>query len=98
MYRATLLMRGQLTMSLSTHSLSMYGVSMQGYPFGSVAPFLITEKSNLVVCAFDISQHACNMKKYYEVSRIGLCAYDSQQTITMRKPICKDIHKTAPKY
>lgn len=71
-HQAALLMRSQHTGILSTHS-----VSMQGYPFGSVMPFLMTEEGNLVVYASDIAQHSRNMKTHNKVS---LCIYDSKQT------------------
>jgi putative heme iron utilization protein len=71
-HQAALLMRSQHTAVLSTHS-----VSMQGYPFGSVMPFLMTEEGNLVVYASDIAQHSRNMKKHNKVS---LCIYDGKQS------------------
>jgi putative heme iron utilization protein len=55
--QAALLMRSQHTAVLSTHS-----VSMHGYPFGSVMPFLMTEEGNVVVYASDIAQHSRNIK------------------------------------
>ena len=70
-HQAALLMRSQHTAVLSTHS-----VTMQGYPFGSVMPFLMTEEGNLVVYASDIAQHSRNMKKNNKVS---LCIYDGKQ-------------------
>ena len=71
-HQAALLMRSQHTGSLSTHS-----VTMQGYPFGSVIPFLMTEEGNVVVFASDIAEHSRNMKKHNKVS---LCVYDSKQS------------------
>ncbi len=71
-HQAALLMRSQHTGVLSTHSLSM-----PGYPFGSVMPFLMTEEGNLVVYASDIAQHSRNMKKHNKVS---LCVYDGRQS------------------
>lgn len=71
-HQAAALMRSQHTGVLSTHS-----VSMQGYPFGSVMPFLMTEEGNLVVYASDIAQHSRNMQKHNKVS---LCVYDGKQS------------------
>jgi putative heme iron utilization protein len=71
-HQAALLMRSQHTAVLSTHS-----VSMQGYPFGSVMPFLMTEEGNVVVYASDIAQHSRNMRKHNKVS---LCVYDGKQS------------------
>jgi|GEM_PF-43184 putative heme iron utilization protein len=71
-HQAALLMRTQHTGVLSTHSLSM-----QGYPFGSVMPFLMTQSGDLIVYASDIAQHSRNMKQHNKVS---LCVYDNQQS------------------
>ena len=74
---ARLLMRIQHSGILSTLS-----VSVAGYPFGSVTPFMMLGNGNLVIYASDIAQHARNMKADPKVS---ICindggADDSQAT------------------
>jgi putative heme iron utilization protein len=71
-HQAALLIRSQHTAILSTHSLSM-----QGYPFSSVVPFLMTEEGNLVVYVTNIAQNSRNMKKY---NKVGLCIYYGKQS------------------
>lgn len=69
---ARTLMRREHSGVLSTQSLSM-----KGFPFGSVVPFLMTETGDLLIYASDIAQHSRNMKADAKVS---LCAYDGLQT------------------
>ncbi|MDM7861133.1 DUF2470 domain-containing protein [Alteromonas sp. ASW11-36] len=74
---ARMLMRNQHSGILSTIS-----ISVAGYPFGSVTPFMLLGNGDLVIYASDIAQHARNMKADPKVS---LCindgsAEDSQAT------------------
>lgn len=66
------LLRSQHTGVLATQSLSV-----KGFPFGSVTPFLMTDEGNLVVYASDIAQHSRNMKTDKHVS---LCVHDGLQS------------------
>jgi putative heme iron utilization protein len=70
-HQAALLMRCQHTGCLSTHS-----ATMQGCPFDSVMPFLMTEEGSLVIFASYIAEHSRNMKKHNKVS---LRVYDGKQ-------------------
>ncbi|MEM0910258.1 MAG: DUF2470 domain-containing protein [Pseudomonadota bacterium] len=70
-FDARCLMRQQHSGVLSTISLSM-----NGFPFGSIIPFLMTEKGDLVIYASDIAQHSRNMKAD---SKVSLCVYDAAQ-------------------
>ncbi|WP_395344506.1 HugZ family protein [Ningiella sp. W23] len=65
---ARLLLRQEHSGVLATNSLSV-----KGFPFGSVVPFLMTEDGDLVLYASDIAQHSRNMKADAKVS---LCVYD----------------------
>ncbi|MFC3122795.1 HugZ family pyridoxamine 5'-phosphate oxidase [Agaribacter flavus] len=69
-HAARRLMREQHSGVLSTTSLSM-----KGFPFGSVIPFLMTESGDLVIYASDIAQHSRNMKAQEKVS---VCVFDSK--------------------
>lgn len=60
---ASLLLRKQHSGVLSTHSLSV-----EGFPFGSITPFLLTSKGDIVIYASDIAQHSRNMKSNPKVS------------------------------
>ena len=66
---ARLLMRIQHSGILSTLS-----VSVAGYPFGSVTPFMMLGNGNLVIYASDIAQHARNMKADPKVSIVSMTA------------------------
>ena len=65
------LMRAQHSGILSTIS-----VSVAGFPFGSVTPFMLTGEGDLVIYASDIAQHARNMKADPKVS---ICVNDGAQ-------------------
>ena len=65
------LLREQHTGVLATQSLSI-----KGFPFGSVTPFLMSDCGDLIVYASDIAQHSRNMKADVHVS---VCVYDSVQ-------------------
>jgi putative heme iron utilization protein len=71
-HQARLLMRAQHSGVLATQSLSI-----KGFPFGSVTPYLMTEQGNLIIYASDIAQHSRNMKADPHVS---LCVYDGAQS------------------
>ncbi len=60
---ASLLLRQQHSAILSTHSLSV-----EGFPFGSITPFLLTNHGDIVIYASDIAQHSRNMKSNPKVS------------------------------
>lgn len=63
MHNASKLIRSQHSGVLSTLSLSL-----KGFPFGSVTPFLMTESGDIVIYASDIAQHSRNMKTNDKVS------------------------------
>jgi putative heme iron utilization protein len=65
------LMRSQHSGALATISLSL-----KGFPFGSVVPFMMTETGNIIIYASDIAQHSRNMKAD---SKVSLCVYDNTQ-------------------
>lgn len=71
MHNAAKLLRSQHSGVLSTVSLSL-----KGFPFGSITPFLMTENGDIVIYASDIAQHSRNMQTNDKVS---LCVYDGQQ-------------------
>ncbi len=54
----------------SQHSgvLSTQSSSMEGYPFGSVTPFLMTPEGDPVIYISDLAQHTHNIKKDPKVS------------------------------
>lgn len=60
---ATLLMRQQHSGVLSTIS-----VSVEGYPFGSITPFILTGTGDILIYASDIAQHTRNIKSNPKVS------------------------------
>ena len=70
-YQARVLMRTQHTGVLSTQSLSV-----KGFPFGSIIPFMMTNDGNIIIYASDIAQHSRNMKTDNKAS---LCVYDATQ-------------------
>jgi putative heme iron utilization protein len=70
-YQARILMRTQHTGVLSTQSLSV-----KGYPFGSIIPFMMTDDGDIIIYASDIAQHSRNMTSDTKVS---LCVYDAAQ-------------------
>ena len=70
-YQARMLMREQHTGVLATHSLSV-----KGFPFGSIIPFMMTHDGNIVIYASDIAQHSRNIKTDNKVS---LCVYNPTQ-------------------
>ncbi len=70
-HQACLLLRTQHSGVLSTHS-----VSCDGFPFGSITPFLLTEQGDIVIYASDIAQHSRNMQTHPKVS---ICIADHQQ-------------------
>lgn len=72
MHNAAKLIRAQHSGVLSTVSLSL-----KGYPFGSVTPFLMTETGDIVIYASDIAQHSRNMKNN---SQVSLCIYDGTES------------------
>lgn len=63
MHNACTLVRSQHSGVLSTLSLSL-----KGFPFGSITPFLMTESGDIVIYASDIAQHSRNMKTNDKVS------------------------------
>ena len=69
---ARLLLRGQHSGILSTIS-----VSVTGYPFGSVTPFMINQHGEAIIYASDIAQHARNIKAD---SRVSICVNDPVQS------------------
>nr|WP_136250970.1 DUF2470 domain-containing protein [Ningiella ruwaisensis] len=69
--QARALMRAQHSGVLSTNSLSM-----KGFPFGSVTPFLMSESGDLIIYASDIAQHSRNMKND---SHVSLCVHDANE-------------------
>lgn len=71
MHNACKLIRSQHSGILSTLSLSV-----KGFPFGSVTPFLMTESGDIVLYASDIAQHSRNMNANEKVS---LFVYDSSE-------------------
>jgi putative heme iron utilization protein len=71
-HQARSLMRIQHSGVLATQSLSI-----KGFPFGSVTPYLMTEQGDLIIYASDIAQHSRNMKADPHVS---LCVYDGAQS------------------
>jgi putative heme iron utilization protein len=70
-HQARILMKRQHTGVLSTQSLSV-----KGYPFGSIIPFMMIDNGNIIIYASDIAQHSRNMKSD---NKISLCAYDAAQ-------------------
>lgn len=71
-HQARSLMRFQHSGVLATQSLSI-----KGFPFGSVTPYLMTEQGDLIIYASDIAQHSRNMKADPHVS---LCVHDGAQS------------------
>ncbi|MFC3096119.1 DUF2470 domain-containing protein [Alteromonas sediminis] len=71
LFDARKLARQQHSGVLSTQSLSM-----KGFPFGSVTPYLMNDEGDLILYASDIAQHSRNMKAEPQVS---LCIYDGSQ-------------------
>ncbi|WP_371196239.1 HugZ family protein [Glaciecola sp. SC05] len=69
--QARTLMRSQHSGALATISLSI-----KGFPFGSVSPYLMTESGDLIIYASDIAQHSRNMKADPHVS---LLVHDGAQ-------------------
>lgn len=69
-HQANILLREQHSGVLATNSLSV-----KGFPFGSVTPFLTTENGDLVIYASDIAQHSRNMKAD---SKVSLCVYNAE--------------------
>lgn len=65
---ARMLLRTQHSGILSTIS-----VSVSGYPFGSVTPFMLMGNGDLVIYASDIAQHARNIKAD---PRVSICIND----------------------
>lgn len=72
MHNAAKLLRAQHSGVLSTVSLSL-----KGFPFGSVTPYLMTENGDIVIYASDIAQHSRNMQGNDQVS---LCVHDASQS------------------
>ncbi|ABG40014.1 pyridoxamine 5'-phosphate oxidase-related, FMN-binding protein [Paraglaciecola sp. T6c] len=62
-FDAKILVRQQHSGVLSTHSQSV-----QGYPFGSVVPYFMTNEGNLVTYISQIAQHTRNIKGNPKVS------------------------------
>lgn len=62
----------------SEHSgvLSTISVAMEGYPFGSIIPYIMAENGDIIIYASDIAQHSRNMKANPKVS---ICIYDAGQ-------------------
>lgn len=56
--------------------LATVSLSVKGFPFGSVTPYLMTENGDLVIYASDIAQHSRNMKADKHVS---VCIHDGRQ-------------------
>jgi putative heme iron utilization protein len=67
----------KLARSMHSGVLSTVSLSVNGFPFGSVTPYLMTEAGDLVVYASDIAQHSRNMKAD---SRVSLCIHDASQS------------------
>ena len=57
--------------------LSTISISVTGYPFGSVTPFMLNGQGDLIIYASDIAQHARNMKMD---PRVSLCVNDPHQS------------------
>lgn len=62
----------------SEHSgvLSTISVAMEGYPFGSIIPYIMAENGDLIIYTSDIAQHSRNMIANPKVS---ICIYDAHQ-------------------
>ncbi|WP_100656821.1 HugZ family protein [Alteromonas flava] len=71
-HAARLLLRRIHSGVLATQSLSI-----KGFPFGSVTPFLLTDEGDIVIYASDIAQHSRNMQADPHVS---LCVCDNTTT------------------
>lgn len=69
-HQANVLLRQQHSGVLATNSLSV-----KGFPFGSVTPFLTTESGDIVIYASDIAQHSRNMKAD---SKVSLCVHNAE--------------------
>lgn len=67
-FDAKQLARSEHSGVLSTHSLSV-----KGYPFGSVIPYMMTQRGELILYASDIAQHSRNMKT---APKVSMCLYD----------------------
>jgi putative heme iron utilization protein len=67
----------KLARSMHSGVLSTLSLSLNGFPFGSVTPYLMTEAGDLVIYASDIAQHSRNMKAD---SKVSLCIHDASQT------------------
>jgi putative heme iron utilization protein len=76
--KVDLAIRDARTLMRTQHSgiLSTISVSVAGYPFGSVTPFMMLGNGDLVIYASDIAQHARNMKADPKVS---ICINDGRQ-------------------
>lgn len=56
--------------------LSSISVDVAGFPFGSVTPFMLNGRGEVIIYASDIAQHAKNMQANPKVS---LCVHDPVQ-------------------
>jgi putative heme iron utilization protein len=90
-FDAKVLTRSEHSGVLSTHSLSV-----KGFPFGSVIPFMMNHTGELILYASDIAQHSRNMKTN---SKVSMCIYnganqDSQ--INARVTLLGNAHVIGP--
>lgn len=69
MHQARLLLRRQHSGTLSTIS-----VNLKGYPFGSITPFMVNGKGEVIIYASDIAQHSKNMQAD---ARVSICINDA---------------------
>lgn len=65
-----------LFLDMKSGVLSTTSVELEGYPFGSIVPFSLTERGELVILISDIAQHTKNILKD---SRCSITVY--KQTI-----------------
>lgn len=56
--------------------LSTISSAIEGYPFGSVTPFMLTEEGDPIIYISDLAQHTRNLKQNNKVS---LIVYDATQ-------------------
>lgn len=65
---------------LSTHSLEM-----EGYPFGSLTPYVVDQNGQVIILVSDLAQHTKNMKANPKVSlTISQTSTEENKQATMR--------------
>ena len=69
-------MRDARIMLRQEHSgvLSTLSVNQAGYPFGSIIPYMINSRGQVIIYASDIAQHSKNMQAD---PRVSLCVHDA---------------------